>query len=189
MNKIAIFASGRGSNAENIIKHFKKSKNIKIELIACNNAGAKVIKRAQKHHIETLLFNKKELTDGTVLKKLKSSKISFIVLAGFLLRIPKSIINQYLNKIINIHPSLLPLYGGKGMYGIHVHQKVAESKDLETGITIHFVNSIYDDGGIIFQAKCSLYPKIKPKEIQKKVHNLEMKFLPRIIKDLLNGEN
>ena len=189
MKRIAIFASGKGSNAENIVKYFKKSNTIKVELIASNNANAGVLDRIKKHGIKTFIFDKLELTNGKVLQALQSQKIDFIVLAGFLLKIPKTIIQIYLNKIINIHPSLLPLYGGKGMYGMRVHQKVSESKDLESGITIHFVNATYDDGAIIFQAKCYLYPNIKAKEIQKKVHKLELKFLPRIIQNLLDVKN
>ena len=189
MKKIAIFASGKGSNAENIIKYFKRSSKVTVQLIASNNPGSLVLNRAKNHGVKTLIFDKQELNKGAVLKLLKLQKIDFIVLAGFLLKIPKTIINEYPNNIINIHPSLLPLYGGKGMYGIHVHKQVAESQDLESGITIHFVNSIYDAGAVIFQAKCRLYPNIKPKEIQKKVHKLEIKFFPRIIENLLDAKN
>ena len=186
MKKIAIFASGNGSNTENIIKYFSTADSIKIELVLSNNPTAKVLTKAKKHDISTVTFNKRQLIEGFVLEKLKRKEINFIVLAGFLLKMPQTIIRPYLNNIINIHPSLLPLYGGKGMYGIHVHKKVSKSKDLESGITIHFVNNRYDDGAIIFQAKCSLYPNIKPKEIQKKVHKLEIKFLPLIIQNLLD---
>ena len=187
MKKIAIFASGNGSNAENIIKYFEGSKKIKVQLVGSNNSKAKVLNKAKIHNIETCIFSDAELINGLVLKELELKKIDFIILAGFLLKIPEEIINSYPNRIINIHPSLLPLYGGKGMYGIHVHKKVSESKDLESGITIHFVNRHYDQGAIIFQAKCILYPNIKPKEIQKKVHKLEIKFFPRIIQNLLDG--
>ena len=187
MKKIAIFASGRGSNAENIINYFKQSTSIKIDLIACNNPNAKVLDRANSHFISTLVFTQKELENGFVLNHLRFKKIEFIILAGFLLKIPKSIITRYVNKIINIHPSLLPLYGGKGMYGMNVHKKVYESKKKESGITIHFVNENYDDGSIIFQAKCPLNTNTTPQKIQKKIHKLELKFFPRIIKNLLNG--
>ncbi len=187
MKKIAIFASGNGSNTENIIKYFAKSKKIKIALVLSNNPMAKVLIKAKKHGISTIVFNKNEMIKGTVLKTLKNKEINFIVLAGFLLKIPKGIINNYEHKIINIHPSLLPLYGGKGMYGMNVHQKVFESKDQQTGITIHFVNQSYDQGDIIFQAKCVLPKTINPKGIQKKVHRLEIQFFPRIIESLLNG--
>ena len=189
MKKIAIFASGRGSNAENIIKYFKGSTKIKVQLIASNNSDSAVLNKAKKYAVKTLIYDKQDLNNGRVLKVLKFEKIDFIVLAGFLLKIPTTIINEYLNKIINIHPSLLPLHGGKGMYGINVHKQVAQSKDIESGITIHFVNPIYDAGAVIFQAKCRLYPNIKPKDIQKKVHTLEIKFFPRIIENLLDAKN
>tara|TARA_B100000700_G_scaffold201052_1_gene221203 strand:+ start:913 stop:1482 length:570 start_codon:yes stop_codon:yes gene_type:complete len=189
MKKIAIFASGNGSNVENIIKFFKTNKSIKIALVASNNPVAGALIRGKKNGVSTTVFDKKSLNNGAVLEMLRLKKINFIVLAGFLLKIPEEIINNFKQKIINIHPSLLPLYGGKGMYGINVHQKVFDSKDHQTGITIHFVNKEYDEGTIIFQAKCQLSPKIKPRGIQKKVHDLEMKFFPRIIESLLNGTN
>ena len=189
MKKIAIFASGNGSNAENIIKYFQSSEQIKVVSVASNNPFAKVLHRSKKYNLDTFVFNKTELNSGVVLKKLKKLKVDFIVLAGFLIKIPLNIITTYKNKIINIHPSLLPLYGGKGMFGINVHQKVFESKDTETGITIHFVNQSYDKGAVIFQAKCGLRPNMSPKQIQKKVHKLELKFFPVIIENLLNGSN
>jgi len=189
MKKIAIFASGNGSNTENIIKYFQSNSKIKVDLIASNNPKAKVLTRIKPYNISTFIFNKNHLTRGGLLKKLKIKKIDFIVLAGFLWKIPKQIISSYLNKIINIHPSLLPLYGGKGMYGRNVHEKVFKEKDKETGITIHFVNEIYDDGGIIFQAKCSLDNKETVKKIAKKVHELEIKFYPKIIETILNESN
>jgi len=189
MKRIAIFASGKGSNAENIIKYFKSSNKIKIQLVVSNNSKSEALERAKKSGVKVFVFNKIELINGTLLRVLKVHKIDFIVLAGFLLKIPKKIINAYLNNIVNIHPSLLPLYGGKGMYGIYVHEEVSKSQDLETGITIHYVSEIYDDGAIIFQAKCPLYRNIKAKEIQKKVHKLEIKFFPRVIENLLNVKN
>jgi phosphoribosylglycinamide formyltransferase-1 len=189
MKRLVLFASGNGSNVENIIKYFNNKPLIQVVEIFSNNKNAKVLNRAQKYNIPTVVFDKKQLQNGTVLKQLKSRKLDLIILAGFLLKIPKKIINIYNNKIINIHPSLLPLYGGKGMYGLHVHQKVFESKDKQSGITIHFVNHHYDDGAIIFQAKCPLKENIKPKEIAKKVHKLEMQFFPKIIEKILNGQN
>ena len=189
MKRIAIFASGSGSNAENIIKYFQDSTNIRVQLVISNKEDSKVLNRAISHGVDSQVFSKLELEKGDVLTELKYKKIDFIVLAGFLLKIPKQIINKYKNKIVNIHPSLLPLYGGIGMYGINVHRKVSDSKDEESGITIHYVNNHYDKGQIIFQAKCPLYPNIKPKEIQKKVHKLEIKFFPRIIQNLLDGKN
>tara|TARA_B100002052_G_C15846811_1_gene582923 strand:- start:740 stop:1303 length:564 start_codon:yes stop_codon:yes gene_type:complete len=185
MKKIAIFASGNGSNAENIVKYFQKNDTVKVQLVGSNNPEAKVLDRVSQYNVPTFIFNKENLMNGDVLEILKQKKIDFIVLAGFLLKIPKMIIHRYLNKIINIHPSLLPLYGGKGMYGNYVHQKVLEAGDKETGITIHFVNEKYDDGAIIFQAKCLLEHNLTVKKIAKKVHDLEMKFYPKIIENIL----
>ncbi|MAZ58023.1 MAG: phosphoribosylglycinamide formyltransferase [Flavobacteriales bacterium] len=189
MKKIAIFASGSGSNAENIVKYFQQNDKIKVHLVGSNNSEAKVLDRVSRYSIPTTIFNKENLMNGDVLAILEQKQIDFIVLAGFLLKIPKMIINKYLNKIINIHPSLLPLYGGKGMYGNYVHQKVLEEGDNETGITIHFVNEKYDDGAIIFQAKCPLEDNLTIKKIAKKVHDLEMKFYPKIIENILNESN
>lgn len=186
MIKIAVFASGNGTNADNIIKYFKNHLKIKIALIASNKSSSNVLKRAKKHNTPILLFSPKELNNGGVLKDLKKCEIDFIVLAGFLLKIPQHMLSAYPKKIINIHPSLLPLYGGKGMYGIHVHKKVFDAQDTETGITIHFVNEKYDDGAIIFQAKCLLNKYDTIKEIAKKVHKLEKKFFPKIIESILN---
>ena len=186
MIKIAVFASGNGTNAENIIKYFKNHLKLKIKLIASNKKDSNVFKRASKHNTQTFFFSPKELYNGHVLKELKKCEIDFIVLAGFLLKIPKKLIIAYPKKIINIHPSLLPLYGGKGMYGIHVHKKVFDAKDTETGITIHFVNEKYDDGTIIFQAKCRLNKYDTIQGIAKKVHKLEKKFFPKIIESILN---
>lgn len=186
MKKIAIFASGEGSNAENIVKYFQQNSKIKVNLLASNNSEAKVLSRVSRYNIPTAIFNKQNLINGDVLEVLEQKKIDFIVLAGFLLKIPSMIIEKYLNKIINIHPSLLPLYGGKGMYGKYVHQKVFEGGDQETGITIHFVNEKYDDGLIIFQAKCLLQNNVTIKKIAKKVHDLEIKFYPKIIENILN---
>ena len=189
MKKIVVFASGNGSNAENLIRFFNKKSTHKIVLIASNNTNAKVLIRARKHQVPIFTFNKLELDNGTVLNELKNRKVNFIVLAGFLLKIPFDLINNYKGNIINIHPSLLPLYGGKGMYGLKVHQKVFEDKAKETGITIHFVNEKYDDGLIIFQARCLLKANTTIKTIEKKVRNLELKFFPIIIERLLNGKN
>ena len=189
MIKIAVFASGNGTNAENIIKYFQNHPKITVDLVASNNLEANVLKRARKHSISILPFIPSELKNGKVMEHLKKQEISFIVLAGFLLKIPTNLISAYQNKIINIHPSLLPLYGGRGMYGIHVHKKVFEERNTETGITIHFVNEDYDDGAIIFQAKCSINKYDSVKEIANKVHKLEKKFFPKIIESILDEQN
>ena len=148
---LAIFASGNGSNAENICYFFKKSSDINVVLICSNNKNAYVVKIAKKLDIPLFLFTKKGLENFFKLKNiLKKNRIDFIILAGFLLKIPKKLLKNYPNKVINIHPALLPKYGGKGMYGNNVHKAVLEKKETESGITIHFVNSKYDDGEIIF---------------------------------------
>ena len=185
MERLAILASGNGSNTENIIKYFKNSKKLQISTVISNNYKANVLIRAASHDIETQVFTKEDMINDKLLNYLKLKKISWIILAGFLLKIPNKMISYYSNKIINIHPSLLPLYGGKGMYGMNVHKKVHQSKDKYSGITIHFVNHEYDKGEIIFQARCLLNSKSSVKDIQKKVHKLEIKFFPLIIEKIL----
>ena len=148
-----------------------------------------MLQKVKKHKIPAVLFDKEQLNSGDVLDKLKASKINLIVLAGFLLKIPNDITQYYYNKVINIHPSLLPLFGGKGMYGLNVHQKVFDSKQKLTGITIHYVNHDYDEGKIIFQAKCRILSHMKVRDIAREVHKLEIKFLPVIIESLLNEKN
>ena len=188
MKNIVIFASGGGSNAENIIKFFKNHQNIRVALVVSNSSKAKVLERARRQSVPTIIFNKTDLQTGKVLQVLKKRKINFVVLAGFLLKIPTGIINEYNNKIINIHPSLLPKYGGRGMYGIKVHEKVKISGDTKTGITIHFVNQNYDEGKVIFQAQCFIKKNTTVKTIEKKVRNLEMQFFPYIIERVLNDK-
>lgn len=179
---IAIFASGSGSNAENIIQYFKKSKELSFPLIISNKADAYVHQRAKNLNIKSVSFKKQDFETGEeILDLLHKFKIDAIVLAGFLLKVPESIINAYPDQIINIHPALLPKFGGKGMYGDHVHKAVRASGDTETGITIHFVNKHYDDGNIIFQAKCTVEPHDSYEDIARKVHELEYKHFPKVI--------
>ncbi|ESU29857.1 phosphoribosylglycinamide formyltransferase [Flavobacterium limnosediminis JC2902] len=185
MKKIVIFASGSGSNAENIIAHFKNSGAAEVVAVLTNNPNAKVIERAENHNVPAVVFNKAELNDGTVLKKVKDLQPDLIVLAGFLLMFPKDIIAGYPDKVINIHPALLPKYGGKGMYGMHVHQAVLDNKDKETGITIHYVNEKYDEGAIIFQTSVNIEDCSTPEEIVTKVHELEHKHFPEVIEKLI----
>lgn len=185
MKKIVVFASGSGTNAENIIKYFISNKNAKVITVFTNNASAKVIERAQNHQISTEIFSKEELIDGKVLQKIDEIKPDLIVLAGFLLKFPENIIANYPNQIINIHPALLPKYGGKGMYGMHIHRAIVENKEKETGITIHFVNENYDEGAIIFQKNVSLTPNETPESVAEKIHTLEQKYFPEIIARLL----
>lgn len=183
---IAIFASGNGSNAENIINFFKDDNNVEIKIILTNNEYAYVIERAKRLNIPCFIFNKTELKNSNiVLNKLKEYDIDFIVLAGFLLKIPENILNVFPKKIINIHPALLPKYGGKGMYGKKVHDAVIASGDEYSGITIHYVNKNYDEGDIIFQEKCEVKNNDTPETLAKRVHSLEYNFFPKVIKKVL----
>ncbi|WP_310379412.1 phosphoribosylglycinamide formyltransferase [Flavobacterium sp.] len=186
MKKIVIFASGSGTNAENIIKHFISFDDINVVAVFTNNPIAKVIDRAKNFLVPTEIFTKDELFESIVLQKIKSYNPDLIVLAGFLLKFPKNIIEQYPNKIINIHPALLPKYGGKGMYGMNVHRSVVENKENETGITIHFVNENYDEGNIIFQKKVTVLVTDTPEIVAEKIHELEQKYFPAIVEDVLN---
>ena len=185
MKKIVIFASGSGSNAEQIILHFKNSNQGNVVGILSNNLHAKVLDRAKNHDIPFQTFTKEELNDGSVLQKVQAFQPDLIVLAGFLLKFPSDIIAHYPNKIVNIHPALLPSYGGKGMYGMHVHQAVLENNEKETGISIHYVNEHYDEGGIIFQQSVSIEDCTTAEEIAQKIHELEHKYFPVIIEKLL----
>jgi phosphoribosylglycinamide formyltransferase-1 len=185
MKKIVIFASGSGTNAENIIKHFISIDNIKVVAVFTNNPTAKVIDRAINLLVPTEIFTKDELFDGIVLQKIKLYNPDLIVLAGFLLKVPQSIIALYPKKIINIHPALLPKYGGKGMYGMNVHRAVVENKEIETGITIHFVNENYDEGNIIFQKNVPLIAKDSPEMVAEKIHELEQRYFPETIEKLI----
>lgn len=188
MNKIAIFASGSGTNAENIIKFSKENKNFEISCIFSNNKNAYVIQRAVNHNINHYIFSRPEFYDSQkVLDTLKDNNIDFIVLAGFLWLIPEYLIDAYPNKIINIHPALLPKYGGKGMYGMNVHKSVVENNEKESGITIHYVNKEYDKGNIIFQAKCKVLSEDSPEMVAKKVHELEYEHFPKIINQIISN--
>ncbi len=189
MNKIAIFASGSGTNAENIIKFFKENKKIEISLIFSNNKNATVIQRAVNHGIQHHIFSRPDFYDTQkILSILKENKTDFIVLAGFMWLIPEYLIDAYPNKIINIHPALLPKYGGKGMYGMKVHEAVVENRDTESGISIHYVNKDYDKGNIIFQAKCNVLPDDTADDVAKKVHELEYAHFPKVIEKFLSDQ-
>ena len=185
--KILILASGNGSNAENIIKYFRK-KNLEIDwVIITNNQNAGVLERSKKLKVPYLIFNKQQFNDHSVLSVFEEIKPSLIILAGFLLKISESILEKFSNKIINIHPSLLPKFGGKGMYGMNVHEKVVENFEKESGITIHFVNKNYDEGKIIFQKKIAIEYPCSSKDLAKKIHKLEMHFFPLIIEELIKS--
>ena len=186
MKKIVLFASGNGSNVENIIQYFKNNPNVSVVGVFTNNQHAKVLERAKNHSIYYQSFTKSELNDGTVFDKILSLNPDLIVLAGFLLKFPESLINAFPNKIINIHPALLPKYGGKGMYGNHVHQTILENKEKETGITIHYVNKNYDEGEFILQKSVNIEDCITFEEIAEKVHKLEHEHFPKAIERLLS---
>ena len=186
MKKILLFASGTGSNVENIIHHFKNHHDIIVVGVYTNNPNAKVLDKAKNHNIPTLIFGREQLTNGFVLDKIAELKPDLIVLAGFLWKMPEEIVSAYPNKIINIHPALLPKYGGKGMYGIKVHQTVLDNKEKETGITIHYVNEHYDEGEFIFQQKVAIEDCKTPEDVANKIHELEHKHFPIIIEKILN---
>ncbi|OXB01350.1 phosphoribosylglycinamide formyltransferase [Flavobacterium oncorhynchi] len=189
MKKIIVFASGSGTNAENIIKHFANTEIAKVVSVFTNNASAKVIERAKKHQIPVEIFSKNELLERNVLQKIQKIDPDLIILAGFLLKFPENIIEHYPNKIINIHPALLPNYGGKGMYGMHIHRAIVNNKEKETGISIHYVNENYDEGAIIFQANTALTEEDTPETVAEKIHELEQKHFPEIIQTILENSN
>ena len=186
MKNIVLFASGNGSNAEEIIRYFKKNNQGTVVAIFSNKPDAKVLGRAKNHNIPSVVFNKAQLNEGFVLEKLHQFQPDLIVLAGFLLKFPESILKEY-PKVINIHPALLPKYGGKGMYGMNVHQAVLENKEKETGITIHYVNEHYDEGEFIFQKAVNIEYCKTAEEIAQKVHELEHQYFPEVIGKLITN--
>jgi phosphoribosylglycinamide formyltransferase-1 len=186
MRNIAIFASGSGTNAENIIKYFSTSKTARVSLVLSNKRDAYVLKRAATLNVRSVFFDRKELyMKDKVLRYLSMYKIDFVVLAGFLWLIPENILELYDKRIINIHPALLPGYGGKGMYGERVHEAVLTNHEKESGITIHYVNKKYDEGDIIFQARCKVESKDTPDTLAVKVHSLEYEHFPKVIEELV----
>lgn len=185
MIRLAILASGSGTNAEKIMEHFHRSSKIQVALVASNKADAFVLERAKKFGVPTFTFSRKEMDAGVLLAKLQEEKIDWVILAGFLLKIPDELIRAFPDRMVNIHPALLPKYGGKGMYGAHVHEAVKASGDTETGITIHLVNEHYDEGKIIFQAATPVTPEDTPDTIAQKVHALEHRYFPEVIESLL----
>ncbi len=188
MYRLAIFASGSGTNAENIIHFFRPKKNIEVSLVVCNKPGAKVIERSEKLGVETFVFSRDDLYQSDrVIQLLRDQQISHIVLAGFLWLVPGSLVKEYPGAIVNIHPALLPDYGGKGMYGKKVHEAVIANREAESGITIHYVNEKYDDGNIIFQAKCPVDENETPDSLAAKIHQLEYEHFPRVIEEVVVG--
>ena len=184
--RIAIFASGAGSNAQKIIDYFKNDKRIKVALIVCNNPEAGVLKIAAKENIPALLIDKEKFFRGNgYVDELKQRNIDFIVLAGFLWKLPKVLVRTYSNLIINIHPALLPNYGGKGMYGNHVHAAVIAAGEKESGITIHYVDELYDNGDSILQVRCPVLAGDTPDSLAKRIHALEHEHYPKVIEEIV----
>ncbi|MEG1563888.1 MAG: phosphoribosylglycinamide formyltransferase [Bacteroides sp.] len=185
---IVIFASGSGTNAENIIRYFKENDSVRVALVLSNKCEAMVLERARRLGVPSATFPKEDWQTGeSILALLKEYQADFIVLAGFLLRVPETLLHAYPNKIINIHPALLPKHGGKGMYGDRVHKEVVEAGEKESGITIHYINERYDEGSIIFQATCPVLPDDSYEEVAQKVHALEYQHFPSVIEEVVRG--
>ena len=186
MQNIAIFASGSGTNAENLIRFFRTSQFGQVRVVLTNRSDAGVTDRAQSLEVESLVFTREQFySSQKVLDLLVERDIDYIVLAGFLWLVPLYLILPFENKIVNIHPALLPKYGGKGMYGSRVHKAVIEAGESESGITIHYVNPEYDEGDIIFQAKCNIDSDESPDSLAAKIHELEYEYFPTVVENLL----
>ncbi|MBB1151296.1 MULTISPECIES: phosphoribosylglycinamide formyltransferase [unclassified Myroides] len=188
MRKIALFASGSGTNVENIINYFENNSIVNQYLVLVNNPHAKVIEKAEKRKVPVYIFDKNKLNNGELAEKLENFSPDLIVLAGFLWKFPEDLVKRYHNQVINIHPALLPKYGGKGMYGHFVHEAVLANKEKETGITIHYVNEHYDEGAIILQARTAVEEHFTAEDIAKAVQALEYKHFPLVIAQLLDKE-
>jgi phosphoribosylglycinamide formyltransferase-1 len=188
MKNIAIFASGSGTNAENIARYFAGSRGVNVSVVLSNNKHVKVHERVNRLGIPSFVFTRDEFAEGKpVIDKLAGYKIDLIVLAGFMNKISIALLKAFPGKIINIHPALLPKHGGKGMYGMHVHEAVVSAGEKESGITIHYINERYDEGEIIFQATCPVLPSDTPEDVAAKVHALEYEHYPPVIERLLAG--
>jgi len=189
MKKIAVFASGSGSNAQKIIEYFSNNDTGEVALVLSNSKDAYVLERAKSYDIPTLVFSKQALYEtNEIINILQEHNIDIIVLAGFLLLIPVHLIRAFPDKIINIHPALLPKYGGKGMYGLHVHKAVLDNNEKKSGITIHYVNEEYDKGEIIFQATCTVLPDDTPESLANRIHALEHEHYPYIVEQVLRKQ-
>jgi len=185
--RLAIFASGAGTNAQKIIEYFEKHPSIKVSLIVCNKPGAGVLKIAEQAGVSTLIIEKERFFHGDAyIKELRDRQIDFIVLAGFLWKLPSILIKAYPSGIINIHPALLPKYGGKGLYGNFVHESVLANKEKESGISIHYVDEIYDHGEIVFQKSCPVFETDTPESLARRIHALEHEHYPRVIEEIVN---
>jgi len=185
MDSLIIFASGGGTNAAAIIAWFHANRKAKVSLIVCNKPGAGVLEIAKREHIPFLLIDRHTIHETMLIDQLQSHNPSLIILAGFMWKVPAHITDAFPGKIINIHPALLPKYGGKGMYGHHVHEAVVAAKEKESGITIHYVNEAYDEGNIILQAHCPVLPHDTPDTLATRIHQLEHYYYPRVIEFLL----
>jgi phosphoribosylglycinamide formyltransferase-1 len=186
MKNIVLFASGEGTNAQNIIDYFRNSSEIKVVLVVCNKKSANVLNRAHKEGVPTLLVDRTVFYEtNSVVERLIAEHIDLIVLAGFLWKIPDNIIKAFSHKIVNIHPALLPKFGGHGMYGMHVHKAVVEAKEKESGISIHHVNENYDEGTLIAQHSCPVSEKDTAEDVARKIHDLEKEFFPKTIENIL----
>jgi len=186
MKRIVIFASGSGSNAENLIRFFLNNAHVEVTHVMTNNPHAKVLDRAKNLNISAFSFNRQAFSKSDdVLNILKTFQPDLIVLAGFLWKFPEHILAAFPNKVINIHPALLPNYGGKGMYGMHVHHAIVTNKEVESGISIHYVNEHYDEGALIFQATCPVLPADTAENVAEKIHALEMEHFPKVVNKLL----
>lgn len=181
---IAILASGSGTNAEQIMSHFADFKHVKVKMVLSNKKDAGVLARAEKFEVPTKVFTKAQFLGGEVLAWLKEAEVTMVVLAGFLWKIPTDLVNAFEGRMVNIHPALLPAYGGKGMFGMHVHEAVKTAGEKQTGITIHLVNENYDEGAVLFQARTTIAKEDTPEMIAQKVHLLEHQYFPRIIEAL-----
>jgi len=184
---LAIFASGRGSNTQQIIDYFRQDAKISVSLIVTGNSKAGVLSIAANEQIPALILEKNKFSETGYVKELQAAEIDYVILAGFLWKVPASLIDAYQSKIINIHPALLPSYGGKGMYGNAVHEAVVAAREKESGITIHFVDEKYDHGQIIFQKKCFVEENENAESLAEKIHKLEHQFYPKVIADLINS--
>jgi len=188
MKRIAIFASGSGSNAEAIAQHFSNRAEVQISLIMTNNPEAGVIQRARRLHIPVVVFDRKTFYESDrIVELLVNQKTDLVVLAGFMVLIPEKLVRAFPERMVNIHPALLPKYGGKGMYGHFVHEAVVAAGERQSGITIHFVNELYDEGRIIYQATCEIGTSDTPEDVARKVQALEHAHYPRVVDKLISG--
>ena len=186
MTRIAIFASGNGTNAENIIRYFADNNKIKPVIVVSNRKEAFVHQRAKNLGIPSCVFSRNEFEEGTIIvEKLREYRVDFVVLAGFLLKISQPLLDAFPNRMVNIHPALLPKFGGKGMYGSHVHRAVVEASERESGITIHYVNENYDEGAVIFQASCKVLPNDTPDNVAQKVQELECEYYAAVVERVI----